>query len=98
MLSTVAMCRQELLGPLYLGQMREEGKRGRALHERLAHDASLSQILIFEAEREAGCGFPFKGLAPHIDMYHWTHVSIMGQVVSVRGWHSGFGVNRLLAV
>ena len=68
------------------------------MHERLAPDAPLSQIHIFEAEPETGCGFPFKGLVPHVDVYHGTHVGIMGQVLLVRGWHTDFGVNRFLAV
>lgn len=46
------------------GERKERG--GRVVHERLAPDAALSKIHLFEAEPETGCGFPFKGLVPQI--------------------------------
>lgn len=47
------------------GERKERG--GRVVRERLAPDAPLSKIHLFEADPETGCGFPFKGLVPQID-------------------------------
>ena len=51
----------------------ERGRGGRASPERLAPESLLLTILIFEAEPETGCRFPFRGQVPQMAMYHQIH-------------------------
>ena len=78
------------------GERKERG--GRASHERLAPDALLSTIHIFEAELETGCTFPLKRLVPQLDVYHQTHRNTVGEAVLLRVRAQALESDRLLAV
>lgn len=78
------------------GERKERG--GRASHERLAPEALLSTVHIFEAEPETGCTLPFKRLMPQMDLYHQICRNTVGEAVLLRVRARALESDKLLAV
>lgn len=78
---------------------REKGRKAEAgFTGEISSAAPLRKTRIFEVGPETGCGFPFKGLVPHMDTYYQLQGNTVAEAVPPRVRAQPLEGDRLLAV